>query len=142
MPWTQHVAETEIIELGPATEDDMVVAFLRGEMNSSRRITIALRQQGLTRRLIDEPNSANAEENNVRKQLLAFRGYEQREALFTGFPLDASWRRVVLEAHDLQLLRYANYHTWGGSVRWHAPRVCWRNAISANDPDTHPRSMA
>jgi hypothetical protein len=104
-----------MIERGPATENDMIGAFLRAEINSSRyddHITGALTQQNLGRHLIDQPNLADAAENAARKQLLAFRGYETRVALFAGFPTDTTWRRVTLEACDLATLRYAKYQTW------------------------------
>jgi hypothetical protein len=104
-----------MIERGRATEDNMVAAFLRAEINSSRyddHILAPLRQQGLSRRLIDEPNLADAAENVLRKRLLDFRGFRVRNALFTRFPMDAQWRRVTLEPDDLGRLRYANYPTW------------------------------
>jgi hypothetical protein len=104
-----------MIDIGPATEDEMVIAFLRAEVDSSRYgdiIRRSLTQFGLERGLIDEPNLADAAENAIRKQLLAFRGYEARTALFTGFPRDASWRRVTLEVPDFETIRYANYPTW------------------------------
>ncbi|MGA2723958.1 MAG: hypothetical protein ABSG79_16300 [Bryobacteraceae bacterium] len=104
-----------MVDLGPATENDMVLAFLRAEINSSRyddRIIRALGQLGYTRCLLDEPNLANRTENRARKRLLNFRGYETREALFAGFPSDAVWRKVTLEQHDFSTLRYANHKTW------------------------------
>jgi hypothetical protein len=104
-----------MVERGPATEHEMIAAFLRAEIDSSRyddRITEALVQLGLDRRLIDEANLSDAAENANRKRLLGFRGYEARTALFTRFPLDAIWRRVLLEAEDFARLRYANYKTW------------------------------
>jgi hypothetical protein len=104
-----------MIERGQATEDDMVAAFLRAEINSSRyddRILEPLLQQGLSRRLIDEPNLADGMENAVRRGLLDFRGFQSRNALFSRFPTDARWRRVALESDDLGRLRYANYPTW------------------------------
>lgn len=104
-----------MIERGRATDDDMVAAFLRAEINSSRYdgyILEPLRQQGLSRTLIEEPNLADATENAVRKRLLDFRGFRARNALFTRFPMDAQWRRVTLEPNDLGRLRYANYPTW------------------------------
>lgn len=104
-----------MIERGPATENDMIAAFLRAEINSSRyddQIWVPLARQGFGRRLIDDPDLADAAENAARKQLLAFRGYDARIALFKDFPVDVTWRRVTLEATDLETLRYANYPTW------------------------------
>ncbi len=104
-----------MIERGPATEDEVVLAFLRAEIDSSRydeHITQPLVRAGLTRQLIDEPNLADPAENAVRKKLLDFRGYGQGIALFEGFPKDAIWRRVALEPGDFERMRYAKSHTW------------------------------
>jgi len=105
-----------MIEQGPATENDMVVAFLRAEIDSSRfgkHIRIRLAERGLDRHLIDEPNLADVGENSIRKQILAsFRGYGVGRFLFDRFPEDATWRRVRLELHDFETLRYADYKTW------------------------------
>ena len=105
-----------MIERGPATEDEMVLAFLRAEIDSSRFddfVKQGLAQMGLTRRLIAEPNVVDAVENSARKALLdSFRGYERRNLLFLGFPLDVAWRRVALEDDDFRALRYANHPTW------------------------------
>src|SRR5579872_3666695 len=100
-----------MIERGAASEHDMVASFLRAEINSSRyddQILQPLTQRGLSRRLIDAPNLADAAENAARKWLLGFRGYETRNLLFTGFPMDTQWRRVTLAPQDLARLRYAN----------------------------------
>jgi hypothetical protein len=105
----------ERVELGPATEDEMIAAFLRAEIDASRYdeyISNPLTKMGFTRRLIDQPNLANASENRARKTLLNYRGYSQRKLLFDGFPFDATWRRVRLDQHDLRALRYANHKTW------------------------------
>jgi len=104
-----------MIEVGLASENEMVLAFLRAEVDSSRydeMVTTTLFRLGFTRKVIDEPDLTDEAENSARKQLLAFRGYERREALFTGFPVDVIWRRVALQPADLQTLRYANYRTW------------------------------
>jgi hypothetical protein len=100
-----------MIERGPATENDVVIAFLRAEIDSSRYehfVKRGLSQLGVDRSLIDEPNLADAAQNLGRKRLLAFyRGYPNR-FLFRGFPLDATWRRVGLELRDLETMRYIN----------------------------------
>jgi hypothetical protein len=101
-----------MIELGPASEDEMIAAFLRAEIDSSRygnnHVKAGLGRFGLDRRVIDAPNLADVDENEVRKRLMEYRGYQARELLFSGFPLDAIWRRVELDVHDFETMRYIN----------------------------------
>ncbi|PWT97639.1 MAG: hypothetical protein C5B51_30925 [Terriglobia bacterium] len=105
-----------MIERGTATEEEMVLAFLRAEINSSRFdefVVQGLATIGRLRELIDEPNLADSAENSARRTLLDFyRGYERRILVFLGFPPDATWRRVLLEEGDFFRLRYANHPTW------------------------------
>ncbi len=98
-----------VIERGPATEDEMVLAFLQAEIRSSRYGSIiqrTLAQLGWKNSLIENPNLADEVENAQRRELLSYRGYLRREGLFTRFPLDVLWRRVDLEPTDLQVIRY------------------------------------
>jgi hypothetical protein len=105
-----------VIELGPATEHDMVLAFLRGEIHSSRYqryYSDGLAILGLERNLIDEPDLSDQSANAARKHLLqGIRGYDADTALFRGFPSDVRWCRVVLEPRDFEIMRYANHPTW------------------------------
>src|SRR5215471_16297283 len=114
-----------MIELGAATIDDMVLAFVTAEVDSSRfgaGYRQFLANSGLSRTdLIDEPDLRNAGQNAARAQMLsACRGYPDRDH-FAGFPPDIQWRRGELEAEDLARLRYANYPEWtalsGGTGR-------------------------
>ncbi len=102
-----------MIERGLATEDEVIAEFLRAEIDSTQQvgawIVQCLNRHGRDRGLIDSPNLANADDNAIRKNILdCTRGYASRTALFQGFPLDASWRRVTLETSDLQAMRYIN----------------------------------
>jgi len=104
--------EFHMIERGAATEDEMLAAFLRAEIDSSRYgnnfVKTGLAQLGLERHIIDAPNLTDAAENGARRRLMQYRGYEARTALFTGFPLDVRWRRVELEARDFETMQYIN----------------------------------
>ena len=100
-------------ELGPATEHDMVLAFLQGEVDSPRwreRYAWVIQQLGATRDLIDRPDLTREADNRQRITVLAnMRGYRVNRFLFTGFPCDATtWRRVRLAPGDFGLLRYCN----------------------------------
>lgn len=78
-------------ELGPATEHEMVLAFLQAEVDSPRWTHLyaaMLQQLGATRDLVDHADLTRDEENLRRIQLLAgVRGYRMNAALFRGFPL-------------------------------------------------------
>jgi len=106
-----------MIELGPATEHEMILAFLKAEVDASRYRDIVqqcLEKLRFTRQeLIDEPSLSDQRQNQARLWILqTFRGYRLNQYLFTGFPLDAIWRRVALEPHELNRLRYANEQNW------------------------------
>ncbi len=109
-----------MIERGPATEDDMVLAFLRAEINSPRfgplykQCFDQLRPFGVTQQmLLDNADLGSPLHNRQRIEILkAVRGYRGNNALFTGFPEDAKWRRVDLEPSDWIKTKYANYPTW------------------------------
>lgn len=115
-----------MIERGPANELEMVLAFLRAELDSPRfgaAYQGILDRSGVSRvALIDRPDLGSRRDNFHRSELLrAVRGYGSRTLLFAGFPTDVAWRRVDLEQADLDRLRYANFPTWnnlsGGSRR-------------------------
>jgi hypothetical protein len=73
------VGAFQMIERGAATEDEMIAAFLRAEIDSSRYgnnfVLTGLIQLGLERSIIDVPNCANAAENAIRRTLIQYRGY-------------------------------------------------------------------
>ena len=99
-----------MIELGDACEDDVVLAFLRAEIDSPKwgqEYSRELRNLNLDRvSLIDTPNLTDARACNARKVLLgSVRGYDRNVALFTGFPRDTTWRRVEVEPSDFHRLK-------------------------------------
>lgn len=111
-------------ECGPCTENDMVIAFLQGEIDSPRfRDTYQyfLRSFGFDRSvIIDNPDLNNQHQNKDRLTLLwEVRGYKANTFLFQGFPSDVIWRRVKVYSSDYKFLTYANHETWltlsGGS---------------------------
>jgi len=104
-------------ELGPATEVEVVLAFLKAEIDSPRfgpAVAKILDNSGLGRAmLIDNADLANPGHNRLRTELLkAVRGYRAGLYLFKGFPGDVRWRRVELLPGDVGNLRYANFPTW------------------------------
>jgi hypothetical protein len=114
-----------MIEIGPARECEMVLAFLQAEIDSPRYahyIEIALRGSGHSARLIYDANLDNDSENEARRIILAqYRGFGRNSYLFAGFPADVSWRRVELERSEYNRLLFARDPNWvemsGGTRR-------------------------
>ena len=63
----------------------MVAVFLKTEIRSDRydkEIFALLGRDGVSRKIVDEPDTSNPEENDYRIQLLGdFRGYKQNDML-------------------------------------------------------------
>ena len=88
-------------ELGPATENDVVLAFLRAEIDSDTYGTTIqswLKRFSRDRRLIDEADLTDYQTNGLRRAILAeYRGFGLNTGLFKNFPEDTTWRRVLLD---------------------------------------------
>lgn len=99
-----------MIELGPATSNDVVLAFLQAEIHCPVRgpqILHLLRQLDYDRSLIDDANLVDAHANCARAVILGvIRGYGRDNYVFTGFPNDTTWRRVSLDLDEIGRLKY------------------------------------
>jgi hypothetical protein len=109
--------ERKVIMTSPATEDEMVLAFLKAEIDSPRfgsRYRTILANSGLDRRSVIENADLRSEQGKlIRRELLKLvRGYGTGQALFRGFPHNVQWRRVLLDQTDLSKLKYANEPSW------------------------------
>ncbi len=104
--------EFALIELEQTSEDAMVAAFLRAELDASRyreSIAYALTAISRDRTLLDAPDLTNPQDCADRKSVLQiYRGYPT-QMLFRGFPADCHWRRVLLGPGDFDSIRYANF---------------------------------
>jgi len=114
-----------MIELGPASDDDIVLAFVRAEIDSPTwgpGYLDWLRALRLDRSyLIDAADLLDAYANCARKVVLgAVRGYGRGELLFQGFFPDTKWRRVSIEPSDFHRLKYIN-----GNEDWRNLRRTW-----------------
>jgi hypothetical protein len=109
-----------MIELGPATENQMVLAFLRAEVDSPqfgqfyKHCLDQLQALGITRKaLLDSADLDSSRDNAQRMAVLkAVRGYGGNTLLFTRFPNDVRWCRLGLEPADWIRVKYANHSTW------------------------------
>jgi hypothetical protein len=107
----------------PATEAEVVLAFLRGEADSKRfgeDVRRALVDVGGLQ-LVRRPDLTSAKENRARERALAVaRGWRDAE-LFEGFPEQVDWYHGVLPPDVLTRVRFIDYSYWvelsGGSRR-------------------------
>lgn len=94
--------------LRDASEEEMVLAFLKEELDSRRYhepIIKALKDAGTSEKLIREGNTADDGQNILRSRVLGlFRGYPDRD-LFENYPRDIVWKYAAFEATDLGKLR-------------------------------------
>ena len=109
--------------LGPASDDEMVATFLRGELSSERfgaDIRAYLASRGQPERLVTCPDLSDAGANAARRAVLAAtRGYGEDRELFMDFPERVTWIRAILSAREIAAVRYMDYSYWdeisGGS---------------------------
>lgn len=107
----------------PAAESEVVLAFLRGELDSDRfgnDVRRALVEAGGLE-LVRSPDLDSEEENRARERALsAARGWPSTE-LFEGFPEQVEWYHGVLQPDELERVRFIDYSHWnelsGGSRR-------------------------
>lgn len=101
--------------LRDASEEEMVLTFLKEELDSRRfrePILEALTEAGASEELILEGDISSERQNVLRRQVLGFfRGYPDRE-IFENYPRDIVWKYAAFEAADISKLRYVDYDYW------------------------------
>ena len=101
--------------LREASEAEMVLAFLREELDSRRyrgSILNVLKEVGASKMLILNGDIADEGQNLLRTQVLRlFRGYPDRE-IFARYPLNVVWKYAAFEAADLGRLYYVDDSYW------------------------------
>jgi hypothetical protein len=105
----------------PASEDEVVLAFLRGEF-ASERFGVATRAALGREQLVTDPDLTSAAENDARRAALGrTRGWGLGTELFDGFPDDVTWTFGTLAPDELCRVEYIDYSYWnelsGGSRR-------------------------
>ncbi|TML41898.1 MAG: hypothetical protein E6G25_01315, partial [Actinobacteria bacterium] len=91
--------------LGPASEEEMIAVFLRGELDSGRygKKLRTLARDRRTEDLLRRPDLGDVEANAYRRRLLEeHRAYERRDGLFGGFPQQVEWFRAALERDEVR----------------------------------------
>jgi hypothetical protein len=105
-----------MLELGSTSCAEMVLCFLRAEIDSDRNPDYlnAIHACRLDRAsLVDKPDLADSHANCTRETILgAVRGYGRNDYLFHGFPQDTTWRRASLDPSEFGRLKYINCAPW------------------------------
>jgi hypothetical protein len=103
-----------MIDVRAATEDDMVLAFLRGDIETKDPVRSDLYAQVLATlradkaALIHRGDVHDPQQNRARRMVLSIRGYPH-SALFQGFPGDTSWRMFKQTPDEVAGFKYANH---------------------------------
>jgi hypothetical protein len=111
--------------LRASSEAEMVAAFLRAELDSSRygdTVRRLLREAGETEHLLRAPAVTDERENAIRAELLdRYRGWLAREGLFGGFPEQVDWSLAALDRDEVLSILYIDWDWWlsisGGTRR-------------------------
>jgi hypothetical protein len=98
------------------TEDEVVLIFIKEQLNSPRfvdEMEEIMKRCGADKKIIDNPNFGDKNENDLRKKLFqSFRGSDDEGCLFDNFPNDAFWKRALLNKDDLSKVKYIDYDYW------------------------------
>jgi hypothetical protein len=107
-----------MIEVRPVTVDEMVLAFVRAEIDSptdrGKILIDALVELHEDRaQLIDRADLTDERQNRARRAIVgAARGYGLNKYLFRNFPYDTAWRLVKVTAGGGSRFKYANCEPW------------------------------
>jgi hypothetical protein len=123
--------------LRSATEDEMVLEFLRAEIENVPE---------WARSIVDRPNLEDESENERRRCLLTGRGFGWDMFLFRGFPSGVAWFDTTLTVDELSCVKYIDHdETWrrmsGGarSIPEALPNI--GNQLFLDNPNADPSAV-
>jgi hypothetical protein len=140
--------------LGSVSDDVVISAFLRAEIDSDRfeeKLGRMLTRDGRDASVLRDPDLADDAENHYRRQLLdEHRAYERREEMFGGFPRRIDWHRAALGREELLDILFIDWDWWlklsGGtrSPRDAASRICAGEipGVTAAEHESAARALA
>jgi len=98
------------------SEEKMTHMFIMQQMGSFRfadEMQQIMDKFGVDRKIIDNPNFKDQNENDLRLKLRqSFGGSDDDGHLFDNFPKNVSWKRAVLTKDDLMKVKYIDYDYW------------------------------
>ena len=97
--------------LRPASEDEVVAAFLRAEADDTgryrARIVEHLRLDGEPLDTVARPDLGDRRQNAYRRRLLGeIRGFGRGSGMFVGFPSRVDWHRAAMPRGEILEVRY------------------------------------
>jgi hypothetical protein len=97
--------------LRPASEDEVVAAFLRAEADDTGRYRAAILErlaaEGEPIAVVRHPELGDPRQNALRRRLLGeLRGFGRGDGMFIGFPRQVEWHRAALPRAELLEVRY------------------------------------
>ena len=100
----------------PCSEDEVILEWLRAEIQSDR-FSVDLKRKmeelSIGVEVIEKADISNTTENQLRKQLMEFRGYLSRTGLFESLPQNMVWTRLVVDSQTLiESVFYICYSYW------------------------------
>lgn len=107
-------------DLGPATDDQVILAWLQAEVESPRfqaNLLAGARDPvaflALARQVAHDPDLNSHQQNAVRRAFIAgARGFGIGTAIFAGLDNDIVWRRVSVTVPEVAEMYYANVDGW------------------------------
>lgn len=103
-------------KLKDVSEDEVIAVFLQAEIKSNRWSETLLKfltASNQSRKILDNPDLQDHDQNTYRKKLLAdFRGYGKNKLLFSHFPSDVRWGLYEMTKDELARVKYIDYSYW------------------------------
>lgn len=137
-------------DLGPATDDQVILAWLQAETKSARfgnLVQADVATLAAIRNAAQNPDLTDPQQNALRRWVIAgTRGFGRGALLFTGLANDILWRRAHVSIAEVGDMLYARHPTW----RALAPRTLTVSEGATNvgvvpvpdDPSPHIRAIA
>ncbi len=98
------------------SEEEMTYMFIMQQMESFRfadEMQQIMENLGVDRKIIDNPNFKDQNENKLRLKLRqSFGGSDDDGHLFDNFPKNISWKKAKLTKKDLMKVKYIDYDYW------------------------------
>ena len=102
-------------KLRKSNENEMILEFLKGELNSNRfnkDLNDGLKKLDLDENIILNGNLNDDKENKLRLRIMKiYRGYPDEE-LFENFPKIDEWNLMKLSSSDIDNIYYIDYDYW------------------------------